>query len=715
MLHPRPRVSNLPEFTAALLTGIATLAAAPAQASPLTDKTLVVWVAPANLEQRGGGVLSIEKEGGVFDAIVFGERAPQRWMAGSEFFHRTAPNHDALVAETASSSQVVQIAIAYAGTQVTIYRDAQAYAAYAVPAAASFDAESTVLMGMRHFDAAPANAFFVGAIEDARIYGAALTPATLAVLRPNVASDPTPLAWWDFEAGSVADRMGRFASATLVGDARVVGGRLVLGATGAHLCAKAEAPKQARGAQANTATATRALRERLLADPHRPGYHFVAPEGTCMPFDPNGAIFWRGRYHLFYIFQDHRGDNWGHASSADLVHWRHHPTGLVDGMFSGNCFLDAGGRPTMCYHQVGLGNAIAVALDDDLDAWQKLASNPITPPTVVGDPHHARYQSWDPHAWREGDAYYAIFGGKRPGLAKASALAGPWRYVGDLFAHGVAGVALDEDVSCPDFFRLGDQHVLLCISHRLGCRYYLGDWRDEQFHPRSHASMSWSDRSFFAPESLLDDRGRRIMWAWLLDEPEFGVRAPLGWSGVMSLPRVLSLGSDGTLRIAVPEELTRLRGRGWRREGLEVRAEAELPCEGVGSDCLEIALEIEPGTATQVGVRVCTSPDGQESTLVYCDLTTQQLVIDATRSSLAAVGPRNVEAGPLPLARDAVVHLRVFVDRSVVEAFADERQAVTRRVYPGRRDSTGVAVFARGGTMGVRSIEVWPLHPSNPY
>ena len=52
------------------------------------------------------------------------------------------------------------------------------------------------------------------------------------------------------------------------------------------------------------AAAARALRERLLADPHRPGYHFVIPEGTGMPFDPNGAIFWNGRYHLFYIFQD---------------------------------------------------------------------------------------------------------------------------------------------------------------------------------------------------------------------------------------------------------------------------------------------------------------------------------------------------------------------------------------------------------------------------
>jgi beta-fructofuranosidase len=57
--------------------------------------------------------------------------------------------------------------------------------------------------------------------------------------------------------------------------------------------------------------------------------------------------------------------------------------------------------------------------------------------------------------------------------------------------------------------------MLLCISHRLGARYYLGEWKDEQFHPTFHEQMSWVDNSFFAPESLLDDRGRRIMWAWI--------------------------------------------------------------------------------------------------------------------------------------------------------------------------------------------------------
>lgn len=114
-----------------------------------------------------------------------------------------------------------------------------------------------------------------------------------------------------------------------------------------------------------TAESARSLRERILKDPARPGYHFVVPEGIAMPFDPNGAIYWKGRYHLFYIFQDTRlgrkADHWGHVSSTDLFHWVHHPTGLLDGMYSGNCFINADGVPTICYHQKGLGNALAVA------------------------------------------------------------------------------------------------------------------------------------------------------------------------------------------------------------------------------------------------------------------------------------------------------------------------------------------------------------------
>ena len=462
----------------------------------------------------------------------------------------------------------------------------------------------------------------------------------------------------------------------------------------------------------------RTFREKLLSDPARPGYHFVMPEGIATPFDPNGAIYWKGRYHLFYIFQDRRSgkkqDHWGHVSSTDLFHWRHHPSGLLDGMYSGNCFLNKDGVPTICYHQVKQGNAIAVALDDELNTWQKLPSNPITPATSEGDEYHGRYRSWDPYGWFDGDTYYAIFGGKTPGIAKASDLEGEWQYVGDLFAHGVNGVPLDEDVSCADFFRLGNKDVLLCISHTMGCRYYIGEWRDEQFYPESHAQMSWTDNLFFAPESLLDDKGRRIMWAWLMDYREFGVRFDQGWSGTMSLPRILSLDDSGNMLIDLPEEIEALRYDEFSKQDFTIASDEDLLIGDVSGNSLELFVEMESASALEFGVKVCVSPDAEEETVVSYNPVDGQLVIDTTKS-----GPEDrangIEAGPFRLRDNERLQMRVFIDKSVIEVFANRRQAVVRRIYPVQPESIGVRLFSKTGSARVHKLSAWKISPSNPY
>ena len=471
-----------------------------------------------------------------------------------------------------------------------------------------------------------------------------------------------------------------------------------------------------------TAMLVREHREALLSDRWRPGYHFVVPEGVAMPFDPNGAIYWKGRYHLFYIFQDKRSgkkrDHWGHVSSTDLFHWRHHPTGLLDGMYSGNCFLNGHGVPTICYHQVGLGNALAVALDDNLEEWKKLDSNPITPPSGANGADGERYRSWDPFAWYEGGNYYAIFGGEHPAIAKSLGMEGEWRYVGDLFAGSVDGVGLNEDVSCAELFRLGDKEMLLCISHRLGCRYYLGQWKNEQFHPESHCQMSWVDNTYFAPESLEDDQGRRIMWAWLLDCADLGTRFEKGWSGTMSLPRVLSIseqeGHEGCLQIAVPKEIERLRYRPFKAENIEIEEDSDIVLEGIGGNSLELALDIDQGASTELGLKVCVSPDGEEQTIISYDSVEGVLVVDTRRSGPDSASA-TIEKAPFELDENERLHLRVFVDKSVVEVFANDRQAVARRIYPARTDSLGVRLFAAGGSAELKVLESWHISPANPY
>ena len=457
-----------------------------------------------------------------------------------------------------------------------------------------------------------------------------------------------------------------------------------------------------------------ALREKLLSDPHRPGYHFVTPEGRCMPFDPNGAIFWKGRYHLFYIFQDARGHNWGHVSSTDLFHWRHHPTGLVSGMFSGNCFVNRCGRPTMCYHQVGQGNAMAVAVDDELNEWQKLDSNPITPQTKPGDPHHDAYRSWDPYGWLEGDTYYAIFGGERAGHREIresrGSMAVYWRPAGQQRGRRVA----QRRCFLCGLLPPGQQAHAAVHQPPFGLSVLSGRVEERTVSSELPSADELGGQFVLCAESLLDDQGRRIMWAWIFDHPAFGTRTDYGWSGTMSLPRVLSLGDDGMLRMDPPAEIAALRYNARQHADLTVPADAQVELDSFRGDSLELNLVFDAPAAQQCGVKVRCAPGGEEQTLIYYDAGEQKLKIDTTKSGLAegAEDGRGRTAGPAGRRTAPAARL---VDKSVVEVFANGRQAVMRRVYPSRADSIGTAVFSRGGAARVTALQAWDMMPSNPY
>lgn len=597
----------------------------------LTDKTLVVWAAPANLEQRGGSVLTIDDQRSHFDGIVFGEAAPARWMAGSDQFKRTERNQSHWPAETADANTFAQIAIVYHGNQITAYRNGTEYSRHTVKEPQAFGPDSIIMIGPRHEGN---HDFFAGIVDDARIYDRALSAEQIAALKPNAPSELKPWAWWTFDDASCRDRTGRLPFSRLSGGAKVEKGALVLDGKKAAFMAARESigpaplpPSLATKPKLpDDIAVVRRFRNHLLADPHRPTYHFVIPEDYAGPFDPNGAIFWRGRYHLFYIYQENRAHCFGHISSVDLVHWRQHPTPLyptdtsVDrGMFSGNCFINKRGEATMLFHGVGAGNCIMTSTDDNLDHWTRLPSNPIIPNPKGKEP----YASWDPHGWVEGDTYYALFGGtpksgKPASVFKATELDG-WSYVGPFLRHEMPDVAADEDISCPDFFKLGNKRVLVCIAHNRGNRYYVGEWKNEQFVPEIHERMSWVDNTYFAPESLEAPDGRRIVWGWIFDQRDGKTRLASGWSGELSLPRVLTLGDDNRLRYQPIEELKRLRYNEQTQQNIAVADGKEIVLDKITGNTIELEFRIEPQDAKQVGIKVCRSPDREEETLIVYD------------------------------------------------------------------------------------------------
>jgi len=500
----------------------------------------------------------------------------------------------------------------------------------------------------------------------------------------------------------------------------------------------------------------RCLRHHYLQDPHRPGYHFVVPEGVHRPVDPNGALYWKGRYHLCYIYQEGGKHYWGHVSSLDLVHWRHHPPALApgngdDGIFSGGAFIDQNGVPTISYWRLGNPDGIcfATSTDSNLNHWTKSPHNPVIPSTQWGLAEAPSgsgngtvvYGTADPSAvWVRDGRYYLLTGnllvlqefGKKRQQAEhlgdtvylfVSDDLVNWTYLHRFYQSRREWTKESEDNMCPDFFPLpaspsggepSDRHMLLFISHKLGCQYYIGRYAEDHFQPETHGRMTWVDNEFFAPESLVDDRGRRIMWAWVFDRRSTEARQASGWSGELSLPRVLWLGEDGTLRMQPAEELDRLRYNAQLREGLRVADGADLPVPDVQGNSLELELEMLPGSAAQCGVKVCCSPDGAEETSIWYDATDGTLNIDTRKSSLKE-GVKAVEAAPFALRPGEPLLLRVFVDRSFVEVFANARQAMVRRIYPSRPDSVRIALFAHDGDVEVPRLQAWEMMPSNPY
>jgi len=643
-------------------------------------------------------VLTIQS-GDQFDGIVFGELQPGKWMAGSNYHRRTQKAQDNYVPETADSKTMVRIAIVYKGDEILIYRNGRSYASYRAKNIDLLSPESNIVVfGLRHVGAGGGR--ISGAIEDARIYRKALTLDQIKSLQPNKKSEIEPYAWWDFEGDKVEDRAGRFEHSRMKNGAKLADGKLLLDEDSVLVAAVTKADAE---------MATRAKDARPPAPPYVPEtpampknipadwltYHLAHPgPGVGMPGDPNPAFFYKGRYHLHYIYRNKHGFAFAHVSSRDMVTWKWHPTVLVGpntghGMFSGTGFFTKEGQPAMIYHGQGAGNNyLAFALDDNLDEWTKPVA--VKPRTKSGQP--AKIRMWDPDCWLNGDTYYAISGGSPPHLMKSSNLK-EWEYLGLLLHEDMPdlGVNKNEDVSCANMFKIGKKWMLLCISHRLGCRYYLGDFKDEKYLPEFHAMMNWKDWNFFAPESLLTPDGRRIMWAWCrLESPQ---------TAIQSLPRELSLPDDGVLRIKPLRELQKLRYDRKDLGKITIKADTSHVLKRIAGDTIELSVTIKPTDAKEYGVSV------------FCDKKGEGFPITIKpQSNVLAMGAIKP---PFELEKGEDLKLRIFLDKSMVEVFANDRQAA---VYMHKHDNrnTGISLFSKGGDIEaeVKGWKMKSIYPS---
>ena len=325
----------------------------------ITDKTLVAWAYLSSTTQRAGSVLTVIDDAEHFDALVYAERAPTRWMAGSDFFRRTPADQSAYPQETADEKTLVQIAATYDKNTITLYRNGSVFARYTIDRPQSFDQDMTVLIGLRYVGGQGKVGFFAGAIEEARLYDVPLDTATIAGLRPTTPSEPKPIGQWTFEDGTVSDARGRFPPGKLRGSAHIERGRLLLDGTTAY--AEIARPR-------TTAPQSMFYRPRLRE--------------TGRMWD-TWLYLHQGTYYLYYLANQSRSwDNISLATSPDGIVWREQGSLLSKGagvtwMGTGSTWRSPVDVPDRRYvmnfsEWRGPRQTIFFARSTDLVTWQRL-------------------------------------------------------------------------------------------------------------------------------------------------------------------------------------------------------------------------------------------------------------------------------------------------------------------------------------------------------
>ena len=467
---------------------------------------------------------------------------------------------------------------------------------------------------------------------------------------------------------------------------------------------------------------------KLASDPLRPQYHLL-PAHNWMN-DPNGPIFFRGRYHMFHQYNPQAAVwgnmNWAHATSPDMIHWKHEGIALSptengpdrDGVFSGSAVLD-NGRPTVIYtgvappdgdHRATLrdgmhtwreSQCLAVAEDDNLQVWKKHPE-----PVIAAPPAGLVVTGFrDPCLWREGDLWMLILGSGFQGRGGAILLYSSrdlrqWTYLHTLIEGAPATEKKENPVDtgemweCPDFFPLGHKHVLL-ISTMGKVQWKVGTYAKQRFTAEKEGVVDWG--AYYAAKTMLDADGNRILWGWITETRPDADLISAGWAGAMSLPRVLSLNSDHELEMKVAPEAQQLRG-----------THASLAA-GASTSARQQFLENLRIRDLAAEFELTFRPKSEEAAIHLQSEAGEKFasISVANKSGSRKLSVDNI-AAPLRGDAGAPVHLQVFLDGSVLEIFANGTTALTKRIY---KIPSGPLLLKLEGNAEFDSLDVWQITP----
>ncbi|HEX4173512.1 MAG TPA: glycoside hydrolase family 32 protein, partial [Acetobacteraceae bacterium] len=419
--------------------------------------------------------------------------------------------------------------------------------------------------------------------------------------------------------------------------------------------------------------------------------------------------------------------HWAHATSPDMVHWRREAIALAptpggpdqDGCFTGTAIV-ADGKPTFLYTGVqkvlpdqatlrdGHSNlretqCLAIAEDDALLHWRKLPQ-----PVIDAPPSGMEVTGFrDPSPWRDdhdGQWYMVVASGQKGVGGNVLLYKSPdlryWQYLHPLAQGKWSGkpganpVDTGEMWECPDFFPLDGKHVLI-HSTEGKTMWQIGtlDRATMLFHAESKGLLDHG--AYYAPKTQLDAKGNRILWGWIQETRPQAEYSAVGWAGMMSLPRRLSI-ADGQLIMEPTPEIASLR----------TAPRTESAVKRLPSAAQEIRLTLEPATSSFFFEQSFVDNQGAAillragRTALYNGRSPGDFQLPANTIRIGDETITGIPAAPLDL--------HIFLDHSVAEIFLNHRQAITHRYYQRTTMEPAIAVTL-GGNWRITQQQAWSL------
>jgi beta-fructofuranosidase len=444
--------------------------------------------------------------------------------------------------------------------------------------------------------------------------------------------------------------------------------------------------------------------------------------------DPNGFCYYNGEYHLFYQYHPYSSEwgpmHWGHSKSKDLVKWESLPVALAPDMYydANGCFsgsaIEKDGRLYLMYtgntdsdpgNPENLRQIQNIAISEDGINFIKSKANPVISTRDL--PESAIPQDFrDPKVFKYGKAFYSIIGSRNEDgsgqllLYKSENLL-QWTYAGTL---AKSENKLGKMWECPDLFEIDGTSVILMspqFLERAGDKYcnvhssvyILGHCELENcsFESKLIEEID-SGFDFYAPQTLVDEKGRRIMIAWMqMWQRNFPTNEKNhGWAGAMTLPRELKI-INGKLYQLPMEEVKAYRVNQVHYKDIELIK--DLTLKEVEGNSVEIELEIDFLKANRFGMKLL--KDSENETVIYYDKEQGKLILGRSKNGeklvdiLAPEVVDDIRKVAVDLL-DNKLKLRIFVDRSSVEIFIqDGEKTMTSTVYP-KASATAIEFFS---------------------